>query len=107
MTTEKLNHILIDACVESTKWTVSRNDYDTISRVTLKPHYRVWYHFLKNYLIPSTYNSTISKECPLLVHLIIMGRKISVGSIIFQEVHHCALKNAGALNFPSLITALC
>ncbi|KAH1072964.1 hypothetical protein J1N35_025292 [Gossypium stocksii] len=47
---------------EGTKWTVSRNDCYTIDRVTLKPDCRVWYHFLKNLLIPSNHNSTILKE---------------------------------------------
>lgn len=31
-----------------TKWMVTRNDCYIIDRVTLKPHCRVWYHFLKN-----------------------------------------------------------
>ncbi|KAK5771053.1 hypothetical protein PVK06_047227 [Gossypium arboreum] len=34
-------------------------------------------------------------------------KKINVGKIIFKEVHQYAQKNAGSLNFPSLIIALC
>ncbi|KAH1091363.1 hypothetical protein J1N35_018620 [Gossypium stocksii] len=107
MTTGKLNHMLIDACVEGTKWKVSRNACYTIDKVTLKPHCRVLYHFLKNHLILSTHNSTILKERLLLFHSIMMGRKINVGNIIFWEVHHCALKTDDALNFPLLIIAHC
>ncbi|KAK5812432.1 hypothetical protein PVK06_027862 [Gossypium arboreum] len=46
-------------------------------------------------------------ECMLLLHSIMIGRKINVGKTIFREVHHCAQKNVGTLNFTSLITTLC
>ncbi|KAK5812582.1 hypothetical protein PVK06_028017 [Gossypium arboreum] len=36
-----------------------------------------------------------------------VGQKINVGKIIFLEIHRCAQKYAGRLNFPSLITVLC
>jgi len=104
---EKLNNLPTDFCVEDTKWTISKNDCYTINRVTLKPQFRVWYHFLKNHFIPSTHNSTISKDCLLLLHSIMVGRKISVGNIIFREVYRCAQKNTGTLNFSLLTTVPC
>ncbi|KAH1107047.1 hypothetical protein J1N35_010815 [Gossypium stocksii] len=93
--------------MEGTKWIVSRNECYTIDRVSLKPHCKVWYHFLKSCLNPSTHNFTISKERMLLLHSIMIGRKTNFGKIIFREVHHCTQKNAGTLNFTSLITARC
>ncbi|KAH1030316.1 hypothetical protein J1N35_046111 [Gossypium stocksii] len=37
ITIEGLNQVLVDLCVEGTKWTVSRNDYYIFDRVSLKP----------------------------------------------------------------------
>ncbi|KAK5811459.1 hypothetical protein PVK06_026794 [Gossypium arboreum] len=107
ITAEGLNEFLEDLCMEGTKWTISRNDCYTIDRVSLKPHCKVWYHFLKSCLSPPTHNFTMSNERMLLLHSIMIGRKINVGKIIFREVHRCVQKNAGTLNFPYLTTALC
>ncbi|KAK5843124.1 hypothetical protein PVK06_005563 [Gossypium arboreum] len=91
---------------EGIQCSISRNDCYTIDRVLLKTQCKIWYNFLKTRLIPYTHNTTISKDQLLLLHSIIMGRKISVGNIIFREIHCCAQKNASRLNFPSLIIAL-
>ncbi|KAH1097513.1 hypothetical protein J1N35_014434 [Gossypium stocksii] len=104
---EELNQFLTDLCLDWTKLIVYRNGCDTFECVTLKPHRRVWYHFLKTRLIPSTQNSTISKERLLVLCSIMMGRNINVGSIIFREVHHYSEKNFGILIFLSLITTIC
>ncbi|KAA3480410.1 nucleolar protein 58-like [Gossypium australe] len=101
-----LNQVLEDLCMKVTKWTVSQNGCYTIDHVSLKPHCRVWYHFLKSHLSPPTHNSTISKDRMFLLHSIMTGRKTNVGKIIFREVHHCTEKNVSTLNFPSLITTL-
>ncbi|KAH1096943.1 hypothetical protein J1N35_013864, partial [Gossypium stocksii] len=88
------------------RWTVSSQDYYTVERAFLKPIGEMWYHFLKNRLMPSTHNTIISKDRMLLLHSIIMRRRINIGRIIFREVYRCAKKNASSVNFPSLITAL-
>ncbi|KAH1082619.1 hypothetical protein J1N35_022380 [Gossypium stocksii] len=107
ITMDDLNQVLQDLCVVGTKWTMSRHDCYTVKTASLKPNCRVWYYLFKTRLILSTYNSTISKEQMLLLHSIIKGRKINMGKIIFKEVHRCTQKNAGSLNFPSLIATMC
>ncbi|KAK8306302.1 hypothetical protein V6Z12_D03G118600 [Gossypium hirsutum] len=98
---------IYDLCVEGTQWIVSSQECYTVEKASLKSIGKVWYHFLKSRLMPSTHNTTVSNERILLLHSIIKGRTINVGRIIFQEVHHCVKKDAGSLNFPSLITTLC
>ncbi|KAL1152096.1 hypothetical protein V6Z11_A09G084900 [Gossypium hirsutum] len=106
VTVEGINQVLQDLGVEGTNLTVSQNDCYIIDRVSLKPHCRVRYHFIKSHLSLSTHNSFISEEHMLLLHCFMTERKINVGKIIFREVHRCAQKNVGTLNSPSLITAL-
>ncbi|KAH1082572.1 hypothetical protein J1N35_022333 [Gossypium stocksii] len=48
ITTKGLQQVLQDLCIEGTKWTISRHNCYTIDRVALKPHCKVWYHFLKS-----------------------------------------------------------
>ncbi|KAL1126299.1 hypothetical protein V6Z11_A13G103900 [Gossypium hirsutum] len=82
------------------------NEMEGFRRNSLKPICTVWYHFLKSRLMLSTHNSTVFKEQILLLHLIIMRRKLNISKVIFHEEHWCAKKNAGSLNFPSLIISL-
>ncbi|GMN22248.1 hypothetical protein TIFTF001_043484 [Ficus carica] len=70
-------------------------------------HCKVWYHFLKTCLMPSTHIQTVSKDRVLLLDSIISGRPIDVGKIIFQGLGACAANQCGSLWFPSLITSLC
>ncbi|KAK5803238.1 hypothetical protein PVK06_030881 [Gossypium arboreum] len=62
VTVEGINQVLQDLGVEGTNLTVSQNDCYIINRVSLKPHCRVRYHFIKSHLSLSTHNSFISKE---------------------------------------------
>ncbi|KAK5838986.1 hypothetical protein PVK06_007737 [Gossypium arboreum] len=90
-----------------TEWMTLRQDCYTVEMTSLKPKCRVWYHFLKSRILPSTHNSIVFMDQILLVHSIMQGRKINVGKIIFNKVHRCAQKDVKSLNFPSLITVLC
>ncbi|KAH1073320.1 hypothetical protein J1N35_025648 [Gossypium stocksii] len=90
MSPECLVQVLVDVCIEGTQWSISRINCDTIDRISLKPQCKIWYHFLKTHLIPSTPNATICKDRLLLLHSIIVGRKINVGKIIFCEIRRCA-----------------
>lgn len=94
-----LKKVLQDLCVPGTQWNVPKQDSCTIHQKSLKPFYRVWRHFVKASLSPCTHNSTDSKERMLLLHSVIIGRKINVGRIIFKEIHECAQKNAGSVFF--------
>ncbi|GMN73106.1 hypothetical protein TIFTF001_053638 [Ficus carica] len=79
----------------------------TIPRTSLTPQCKIWYHFLKTRLMPSTHGQTVSKDRILLLDSIISGRSINVGTIIFEGLGVCAKKKCGSLWFPALITSLC
>ncbi|KAL1081351.1 hypothetical protein V6Z11_D09G058600 [Gossypium hirsutum] len=95
ITIEGLTQVLKDLCVKGTQWIISSQECYTVERASLRLIGKVWYHFLKIWLMPSTHNTIISKEMMLLLHSIIERRMVNVGRIIFH------------LNCPSLITALC
>lgn len=106
-TDEWLACALQNVCVEGTAWSVSTQGALTIPRTSLTPQCKVWYHFLKTLLRPSTHVQTVSKDRVLLRDSIISGRPIDVGRIIYQELGVCASKKGGSLWFPFLITCLC
>ncbi|GMN72163.1 hypothetical protein TIFTF001_054690 [Ficus carica] len=104
---ERLESALEHVCVPGTTWTVSAQGKLTVSRASLTPQCKVWYHFLKTHLMPSTHVQTVSKDHILLLDSIISGQAIDVGRIIFQNLGTCAAKKCGSLWFPSLVTSLC
>ncbi|GMN27767.1 hypothetical protein TIFTF001_050488 [Ficus carica] len=101
-----LDCALENVCVPGTTWTVSAKGKLTVPRASLTPQCKVWYHFLKTCLMPSTHVQTVSKGCIILLDSIISGWPIDVGAIIFQSLRTCATKKCGSLQFPSLITSL-
>ncbi|KAH1055995.1 hypothetical protein J1N35_034060 [Gossypium stocksii] len=84
-----------------TKWMVSRQDYYTMEMASLKPKCRVWYHFLKTYLLPSTHNITVSKERMLMLHSIIFGKGAgqTVSLLVYVERRDTAQKRYFQKNF--------
>ncbi|KAH1122514.1 hypothetical protein J1N35_005674 [Gossypium stocksii] len=103
---DRLNQVFKYLCIKGTRWIVSRQACYIVDRKSVKPSCKVWYHFLKMRLTPSTYNFIVIKEQMLLLHSIMTSQQINVGKIIFNEVYHCTQKNV-SLNFPSLVTAPC
>ncbi|PON59596.1 hypothetical protein PanWU01x14_158080 [Parasponia andersonii] len=73
----------------------------------LTPAAKVWYHFLKSRLLPTTHGKTVSKDRMLLLYSMLTGKSINVGRMIHSEIRACAARKSGALFFPSLITQLC
>ena len=77
------------------------------SRPALKPSAKIWYHFIRTRLIPTTHIETVNKERLILLHYILEGKEVNVGKLIQKEISACAFKPKGCLYFPSLITELC
>ncbi|GMN61146.1 hypothetical protein TIFTF001_030242 [Ficus carica] len=102
-----LDCALEKVCVAGTTWNVSTQGKLTVPRANLTPQCKVWYHFLKTRLMPSTHIQTVSKGCIILFDSIISGQPIDVGKIIFQELGAYVAKKCDSLWFPSLITSLC
>ncbi|KAK5811457.1 hypothetical protein PVK06_026791 [Gossypium arboreum] len=105
-TAEGLAQVLDNLCIEGKQWSISNQECYTVQRALLKPIGKIWYHLLWSRLMSSPHNTIVSKERMLLLHSIIKGIRINDGRLLFQKVHRCAEKNAGSLNFPSLITTL-
>ena len=108
MGSEELRRILGKITMEGTKWLPDRGvGVYLCSRPTLKPSAKIWYHFIRTKLIPTTHIETINKERLILLHYILEGREVNVGKLVQREIYACAFKHKGCLFFPSLITNLC
>ena len=105
---EELTRMLHSLTSEGTKWLPDRGEGIFLcSRLALLPIPKIWYHFVRTRLIPTTHIETINKDRLLLLHCILEGWRINVGQIIQREISACAFKPKGRLFSPSLITELC
>ena len=77
------------------------------SRLALKPLAKVWYHFIRTQLLPTTHIGIVSKKCLVLLYCILENKEVNIGKLIQREISTCAFKPKGCLFFPSLITELC
>lgn len=75
-------------------------------RPALRPIAKIWYHFIRTHLIPTTHIETVNKDRLILLHCILEGKKINIGKIIQREISTCAFKPKGCLFFLFLITEL-
>ncbi|GMN19943.1 hypothetical protein TIFTF001_042949 [Ficus carica] len=103
----ELKEALNRLCQEGAEWTRGKRGAMTFPRAFLKPGPKVWFHFLKFRLMPSSHDHLINKERAILLHCIMEGRNFDVGKLIQKQIGVCARRNSGGLWFPSLITQLC
>ncbi|KAK9042651.1 hypothetical protein V6N11_017718 [Hibiscus sabdariffa] len=78
-----------------------------VERDRLKPDGKLWMHFIKQSLMPTSHTATASLSRLQLLHSILNGRSIDVGKIIVDEAYACLTRKSSPLLFPHLITALC
>ncbi|KAJ4717211.1 Retrovirus-related Pol polyprotein from transposon 17.6 [Melia azedarach] len=107
VTEEQINEALQLTTKEGTQWIVSSTKKRTVMQTALTPAARVWYHFIKFRLRPTTHNDTVSQSRILLIYALLIGLSINIGRIILAEMRKCISKAAGQLYFPSTITMLC
>lgn len=105
--TNQLEEILSTLCIEGAQWSKGKRSALTFPRHMLKPGPRMWYHFLKFRLMPSTHDHVLHKERVVLLYCIMEGHDINVGQLLCEQIRVCARRNSGGLWFPSLITQLC
>ncbi|KAL4280150.1 hypothetical protein GQ457_03G020600 [Hibiscus cannabinus] len=79
----------------------------SIDRDRLKPEGKLWMHFIKQSLMPTSHTATTSLSRLQLLHSILNGRSIDVGKIIVDEAYACLTRKSSPLLFPHLITVLC
>ncbi|KAK9011586.1 hypothetical protein V6N11_044433 [Hibiscus sabdariffa] len=96
--------LLEDLCIPGANWDSANTSVD---RDRLKPEGKLWMHFIKQSLMPTSHTATASLSRLQLLHSILNGRSIDVGKIIVDEAYACLTRKSSPLLFPHLITALC
>ncbi|KAK9006516.1 hypothetical protein V6N11_035552 [Hibiscus sabdariffa] len=96
--------LLEDLCIPGANWDSANTSVD---RDRLKPEGKLWMHFIKQSLMPTSHTATASLSRLQLLHSILNGRSIDVGKIIVDEAYACLSRKSSPLLFPHLITALC
>ena len=105
---QELTRVLNTLAIEGTNWLPNKGDgIFMYSRPVLRPITKIWYHFIRTRLIPTTHVETVNKDMLILLHCILEGKKIDVGQVIQQEMSACSFKPKGCLFFPTLISELC
>ncbi|KAL4339198.1 hypothetical protein GQ457_08G023640 [Hibiscus cannabinus] len=99
--------IVEDLCLPNSEWNGKQASRRAMDREKLLPKAKLWTHFLKHKLMPTSHHTTVSLPRMLLLHSILFGRSMDVGKIIVGEIHACLKRPKSALIFPNLITALC
>ncbi|KAL4385092.1 hypothetical protein GQ457_15G016200 [Hibiscus cannabinus] len=101
----KTNDFLLeDLCIPGANWDSANTSVD---RDRLKPEGKLWMHFIKQSLMPTSHTATASLSRLQLFHSILNGRSIDVGKIIVDKAYACLTRKSSPLLFPHLITALC
>ncbi|KAE8712804.1 hypothetical protein F3Y22_tig00110223pilonHSYRG00028 [Hibiscus syriacus] len=88
------------------QWNGQQLRRQTVDRDRLFPRVKLWNHFMKHKLLPTSHNTTVSCQRMILLHSIISGLTIDIGKIIVEQDHLCLKRPTSALVFPNLITAL-
>ena len=103
----ELKEVLDLLCEEGAEWIRGKRGALTFPRAVLKLGPKVWFHFLKFRLMPSSHDHFVNKERAVLLYCIMKGWNLNVGKLIQKQIGVCARRNSGGLWFPSLITQLC
>ncbi|KAL4303816.1 hypothetical protein GQ457_10G012000 [Hibiscus cannabinus] len=93
-----------DLCIPDANWDSSNTSVD---RDRLKPEGKLWMHFIKQSLMPTSHTATTSLSRLQLLHSILKGRSIDVRKIIVDEAYAFLTRKSSPLLFPHLITTLC
>ncbi|KAK9024867.1 hypothetical protein V6N11_064773 [Hibiscus sabdariffa] len=96
--------LLQDLCILGADWDTTNT---IVERDRLKPDGKLWMHFIKQSLMPTSHTATASLIRLQLLHSILNGRFIDVGKIIVDEAYACLTRKSSLLLFPHLIIALC
>ncbi|KAK8556619.1 hypothetical protein V6N12_003016 [Hibiscus sabdariffa] len=70
---ETYHEIVEDLCVANSKWNGQQVSRRSMNREQLLPKAKLWNHFLKHKLMPTSHNTTVSLPRMLLLHSILFG----------------------------------
>ncbi|KAL4334737.1 hypothetical protein GQ457_07G008480 [Hibiscus cannabinus] len=86
--------LLEDLCIPGATWDSTNTSVD---RDRLKPEGKLWMHFIKQSLMPTSHTATTSLNILQLLHSILNGRSIDVGKIIVDEAYACLTRKSSPL----------
>ncbi|KAL4304009.1 hypothetical protein GQ457_10G009560 [Hibiscus cannabinus] len=101
---QNIDFLLENWCFQGAEWDEANT---TVERDRLKPAAKLWMHFLKINLMPTTHTATINLPRLQHLHCILKSRSINLGQLILDEAFAGISRKQSPLLFPRLITALC
>ncbi|KAK8684269.1 hypothetical protein V6N13_040299 [Hibiscus sabdariffa] len=101
---QNIDFILENLCFQGAEWDEANT---TVERDRLKPVAKLWMHFLKINLMPTTHTATVNLPRLQLFHSILNSRFINLGQLIVDEAFAGISRKQSPQLFPRLITALC
>ncbi|KAK9029832.1 hypothetical protein V6N11_031277 [Hibiscus sabdariffa] len=101
---QNIDFLLENLCFQGAEWDEANT---TVERDRLKPAVKLWMHFLKINLMPTTHTATVNLPRLQLLHSILNSRSINLGQLILDEAFAGISRKQSPLHFPRLITALC
>ncbi|KAK8600941.1 hypothetical protein V6N12_050786 [Hibiscus sabdariffa] len=104
MKDQNIDFLLENLCFNGAEWDEANT---TVERDRLKPAAKLWMHFLKINLMPTTHIATVNLPRLQLLHSILNFRSINLGKLIVDEAFAGISRKQSPLLFPRLITALC
>ena len=105
---QRLTDVLRDLCKEGATWEMDAHGRPLcLKKADLISIPRAWCTFVQSRLITKLNHSEVRVEQAVLIHCIMRGTKIDVGSLIASKIHEMAQASSGSLGYPSLITQLC
>ncbi|KAL4269676.1 hypothetical protein GQ457_HM001300 [Hibiscus cannabinus] len=104
MKDQNIDFLLENLCFQGAEWDEGNT---TVERDRLKPAAKLWMHFLKINLMPTTHTATVNLPRLQLLHSILNSRSINLGQLIVDEAFAGISWKQSPLLFPRLITALC
>ncbi|KAK8698065.1 hypothetical protein V6N13_114196 [Hibiscus sabdariffa] len=104
MKDQNIDCLLENLCFQGAEWYEANTK---VERERLKPAAKLWMHFLKINLMPTTHTATVNLPRLQLLHSILNFRSINIGQQIVDEAFAGITQKQSPLLFPRLITALC
>ncbi|KAK8661466.1 hypothetical protein V6N13_091068 [Hibiscus sabdariffa] len=101
---QNIDFLLENLCFQGAEWDEANT---TVERDRLKPAAKLWMHFLKINLMPTTHTATVNLPRLQLLHSILNSRSINLGQLILDEAFVGISRKQSPLLFPRLIMALC
>ncbi|KAK8996709.1 hypothetical protein V6N11_020208 [Hibiscus sabdariffa] len=101
---QNIDFLLENLCFQGAEWDAANT---TVERDRLKPSAKLWMHFLKINLMPTTHTATVNLPRLQLLYSILNSRSINLGQLIVDEAFAGISRKQSPLLFPRLITTLC